>query len=355
MLSKLLDIQTRNGDVLFLRRSRSLALLLLLLMGFSLILAIATPFVNGNLIGLISSGVALLLFTVVFLINRSGRLALATTCLLAGFCVIQINAATLSRAPIPAIFFTCIVVVIAAAFGSPRAPLIWAAIASAIPFVINLILYDSAIPPEGPIALPGGASAPPLLALELIVIVIFWMLAGVSWLAARQLYLTIDEGRAATEAALEAQQTLAAQQADLAARNEQLTHVRHELEALVSELTVPVVPVADGVGLLPLVGSLDARRAGRIEQDALRIVAEQRLQALVIDLSGTNGLRASSVEGLARLCAALRLLGVTPVLAGLGAQSALLLSTSEIALPRTVATVQDALALLQSPIDKRAA
>jgi rsbT co-antagonist protein RsbR len=121
---------------------------------------------------------------------------------------------------------------------------------------------------------------------------------------------------------------------------------RRELESLVSELTVPVVPVADGIGLLPVVGSLDARRAARIEQDALKIVAEQRLHALVIDLSGASGLRAASVEGLVRLCAALRLLGVTPVLAGLGAQSALLLSDTEIALPRTVATVQDALAVL---------
>jgi hypothetical protein len=48
-----------------------------------------------------------------------------------------------------------------------------------------------------------------------------------------------------------------------------------------------------------------------------------------------------------RLCAALRLLGVMPVLAGLGAEGALLLSSSDLALPRTVATVQDALSLLQ--------
>ena len=41
------------------------------------------------------------------------------------------------------------------------------------------------------------------------------------------------------------------------------------------------------------------------------------------------------------------ILGVTPVLAGLGAQGALLLSTSDLALPRTAATVQDALSMLQ--------
>jgi anti-anti-sigma regulatory factor len=246
-------------------------------------------------------------------------------------------------------------VVIAAAFGSPRAPLIWAAIATAIPFVINLFLYGSIIPPAGPITLPGNISAPPLLAIDVIVVIIFWMLAGVSWLATRQLYLTIDESRAATQAAVEAQQSLASQQADLATRNQELIQTRQDLEALVSELTVPVVPVADGIGLLPLVGSLDAGRATRIEEDALKIVAEQRMQALVIDLSGASGLRAASVERLVRLCAALQLLGVTPVLAGLGPQSALLLSSIDVALPRTVATVQDALALLQSTTERRIA
>jgi anti-anti-sigma regulatory factor len=346
MLGTLLEIQARDNDILFVRRSRSLAVLLLLLMGFSLVLAIVTPLVMGTFAGLIASGIAITLFLVVFLINRSGRMALATTLLLVGFSFIQITAATINRSPLPAIFFPCLIVVIAAAFGSPRAPLIWATVATAIPFVINLALYRSPIPPTQPIALP-GANTPPLLALDIIVVVIFWMLAGISSLAARQLYMTIDETRAATHVAVEAQQSLAAQQAELAARNEQLTQAREELETLVAALTVPVVPVANGVGLLPLVGSLDAGRSARIEHDALEVVAAQRMRALVIDLSGASGLRATSVEGLMRLCAALRLLGVTPILAGLGPQGALLLSESQIALPRTVATVQDALALLE--------
>jgi hypothetical protein len=46
----------------------------------------------------------------------------------------------------------------------------------------------------------------------------------------------------------------------------------------------------------------------------------------------------------------LRLLGVTPMLAGLGVQGALLLSTANVALPPTAATVQDALAALQGVV-----
>ena len=158
---------------------------------------------------------------------------------------------------------------------------------------------------------------------------------------------TIRESRAATQVALTATESLVSQQVDLASRNQQLTQVRRELEALVTALAVPVVPVADGIGLLPLVGALDANRATEVERKVLAVVSEQRMRALVIDLSGASGLQNGGVEALVRLCAALRLLGVTPVLAGLGAQGAILLSEANLALPRTVATVQDALAMLQ--------
>ncbi|MEP7191074.1 MAG: STAS domain-containing protein, partial [Roseiflexaceae bacterium] len=123
--------------------------------------------------------------------------------------------------------------------------------------------------------------------------------------------------------------------------------VRQELEALVAALAVPVVPVADGIGLLPLVGAFDSQRMAAVERQTLAIVSEQRMRALVIDLSGAAGMQESDIGGLVRLCAALRLLGVTPVLAGLGPEGALLLSSADLALPRTVATVQNALFMLQ--------
>jgi anti-anti-sigma regulatory factor len=347
MLNSLLFVQARNDDSLSIRRSRSLAILLLILIGLSIPFTLLDPLISGNFQGLIINSVALLLFVVIYLINRSGQLALAITLLLAAFSLIPIGAAGLTRTPLPQIFFPCLIVVIAAAFGSPRAPLVWAAVASCIPFVINMMLYGSVVPPAGPIILPDGASAPPLLALEVIAIFLYWMLAGVSWLSGSQLDATIRETRAAAQIARTATESLVEQQIDLASRNEQLTQVRQELEALVAALAVPVVPVADGIGLLPLVGAFDAQRMAAVERQTLAIVSEQRMRALVIDLSGAAGMQESDIGGLVRLCAALRLLGVIPVLAGLSPEGALLLSLSDLALPRTVATVQDALSLLQ--------
>jgi len=151
MLSTLLYIQARNDDQLSVRRSRSLAILLLILIAISIPFALLDPLVSGNFYGLIINGVAILLFVGIYLINRSGRLALAMSLLLAGFLLIPLGGTVLTRTPFPQIFFPCLIVVISAAFGRPRAPLIWAAVASFIPFMINLLLYGSVLPPTGPI------------------------------------------------------------------------------------------------------------------------------------------------------------------------------------------------------------
>lgn len=255
--------------------------------------------------------------------------------------------ALLLRSPVPSVFFLGTTVGIAAAFGRPRTPIIWAVGLSSVPVIINLLLYQSPLPPVEPLMQPNGLPLMPLLNLEIIGIVILWMVAGAAYLTTRLLHQAIVESRAATAQVQGAQQTLIAQQDDLAEQNEELRQARERLEALVEALAVPVVPLADGIGLLPLVGPLDAARMAQIERMTLGFAAERRLRALVLDLSGTKGLDTSGAQALVRLCAALRLLGVAPMLAGLGPQGAMLLSATEIALPPTAATVQDALATLQ--------
>jgi rsbT co-antagonist protein RsbR len=169
------------------------------------------------------------------------------------------------------------------------------------------------------------------------------MVAGAAYLNSRLLYQAIGESQAAAARAEAAQGELVAKQDDLNRQNEELRQARERLEAMVKALTVPVVPIADGVGMLPLVGPLDARRMAEVESKTLVMVASQRMRALVIDLSGVSDLETDGVQVLVRLCSALRLLGVDSVLAGLSAQSALTLSSIGLVLPRTSATVQDAL------------
>jgi anti-anti-sigma regulatory factor len=347
MLSSLLDVPLQEENLLARGRARALALLTLVLTLVFGLSAITILLVGDSSNASLGAAVAAVLFLSTYAINQRGWLATAVGVFLGGFSLLIVLVSILARSPLPSIFFIGLIVAFAAAFGRPRAPLIWAGVVTLIPLIINLAVYGSPLAPTERLTSPDGGSASSIFALELIVITITWMLAGATALATRLLYQALGLSDAATQAALKAQQDLAAQQSDLAARNEQLSQVRQELEALVAALAVPVVPMADGIGLLPLVGAFDSQRIAEIERKTLAVVAEQRMRALVIDLSGASGLRTSGAEALVRLCAALRLLGVAPVLAGLGAQGALMLSSADVALPRTAATVQDALSLLQ--------
>jgi anti-anti-sigma regulatory factor len=347
MLSQLLHVQTHSDDSLTIRRGRSLAALLLLLIVLSVPFVLGDFAATGTITGTLINGIAILIFLSIYAINRSGRLQIAVTLFLSLFCILPIGTSLLIRSPLPQIFFPCIVIVIAAAFGPPRAPLIWAGIITAVPLVINLALYGTLLPPPGPVLLPGGVESLPILAFEMVAVILYWMLAVIAWISSRQLFATIAESQAATQVALAAQASLTAQQSDLAARNEELIVARRNLEALVQSLTVPVVPVADGVGLLPIVGTLDAERSAALERSSLATVSAKRMRALVVDLSGITLLDETGATALVRLCAALSLLGVTPILAGLGVRGAMLLSDTQVTLPRTVATVQDALSLLR--------
>jgi anti-anti-sigma regulatory factor len=347
MLRGLLDVSLHDDTILARNRARALALLTLAIALVTGLTALTIFFVRDASNASFGSAITAVLFLITYAINRRGWLAAAVGVLLGGFSLLIVLISILAHSPLPSIYFMGLIVVIAAAFGRPRTALIWAGVLTLIPLIINLAVYGSPLAPTGRLTSPDGGSASSVFAMEVIVVTITWMLAGAAALATRLLYQALDQSDAATQTVLKAQQELAAQQADLAARNEQLTQVRQELEGLVVALAVPVVPVADGIGLLPLVGALDPERAAEVERKALAVVFQRRMRALVIDLSGATSLRAGGVEALVRLCGALRLLGVTPILAGIGAQGALLLSSSDVALPRTAATVQDALDILQ--------
>ena len=343
MLRTLLAVSPRNNDALTLRRGHALAILMLILIGAVGVLWLVNLLIGPSPSAAITFSVSMALLGSVYAINRSGRVLLAVRIFLAGATLLLIGSAIVSRAPTPALYFYSVLVITAAAFGRPRDPLLWAGAFTGTPFVLNQVLYGS------PLAL---TTAPGVFTTEVTALGLVWMVAGGAYLTTRLLQQAIDESLEAIARAEAAQQALAAQQADLAARNEQLTQVRQHLEALVDALAVPVVPVANGIGLLPLVGPLDAARMHDVEQRTLTMISARRLRALVIDLSGAAGLDAASAEALVRLCSALRLIGVRSMLAGLGARGALLLSSAEIALPPTAATVQDALAILERDIQQ---
>ncbi len=206
MLQKLTAVAPRDNDSLTLRRGRALAHVLLLLLivegalGCIGLLNRDMPAIISITVGLANSGLA-------FAVNRSGRVHLALSILLIGGTCTIASGMIVAQQTTPTIFFLGLIVVIAA-LGSPRAPLIWAAVLSCIPFILNVLLYGGLLAPAVSIPMPSGLPMPSIFLQELLALALLWMLAGTAYLSSRLLNQQLEESRAATKQALASNQAL---------------------------------------------------------------------------------------------------------------------------------------------------
>ncbi|MCA9714500.1 MAG: STAS domain-containing protein [Myxococcales bacterium] len=142
--------------------------------------------------------------------------------------------------------------------------------------------------------------------------------------------------------------TLQRQRRELKRAKQALEDRVRELEAqreLVRELSTPVIEVADGVVVLPLIGALDERRAARLTEVALASAADGRGRHVLLDITGVDELAPDAAARLQRTIAALRLLGSSCALVGISPAIARALaeSSDRLAGVATYATLKDAL------------
>ncbi|WP_347551848.1 STAS domain-containing protein [Pseudalkalibacillus hwajinpoensis] len=83
------------------------------------------------------------------------------------------------------------------------------------------------------------------------------------------------------------------------------------------ELSVPVVPILEGVAVLPIIGDIDTHRASLLMETALRESTEKRLTHLFIDLSGVTIVDTMVANNIFNIIYSLELLGVKGILAGI--------------------------------------
>ncbi|WP_129630707.1 STAS domain-containing protein [Candidatus Oscillochloris fontis] len=140
--------------------------------------------------------------------------------------------------------------------------------------------------------------------------------------------LSVDTARRLSEANERANQARVAadQRAEaLAQRNEELHALLVENAAqrnAIRDLTVPLLPIADQVLVLPLVGTLDNERLGFIEERALKTIHERHVSTLIIDLTGITVVDTDVARRLIVLVNAVNLLGTQVLLAGIRSEVA---------------------------------
>jgi GAF domain-containing protein len=90
-----------------------------------------------------------------------------------------------------------------------------------------------------------------------------------------------------------------------------------DLLATVRALSSPVIPIFEGIIVLPLVGGIDSDRAQRFTESLLAGIATQEAQVAIIDITGVPVVDTGVANYLLRAASAARLLGSEVVLVGI--------------------------------------
>jgi len=91
---------------------------------------------------------------------------------------------------------------------------------------------------------------------------------------------------------------------------------------LIQELSVPIVPIHEGVLVLPLVGAVDSRRASQIMESALEQIVAYQADVLILDITGVPLVDTGVANYILQMARAVTLLGSKVVLVGIGAEIA---------------------------------
>lgn len=120
--------------------------------------------------------------------------------------------------------------------------------------------------------------------------------------------------------------------------------------ATLSELSTPIIPLADGVIAMPLVGAIDSDRARQIMQALLDGLSTSRAHTAILDITGVRAVDSYVAAALLQSARAARLLGARVIITGIRpevAQALVQLGTDWTGI-ETLATLQAGVALALS-------
>jgi anti-anti-sigma regulatory factor len=152
---------------------------------------------------------------------------------------------------------------------------------------------------------------------------------------AGQLSALADELRRSKESAEGASRSLADTVQKLGEANQQLAEDLRQREraeaerallqerivaahrARLRELSAPLIPITEGILVMPLVGMMDAERAHQAVETALHSAGEYGAAYLIVDITGIKAVDETVAGMLVRMAGGLRLLGTRTVITGI--------------------------------------
>jgi rsbT co-antagonist protein RsbR len=88
--------------------------------------------------------------------------------------------------------------------------------------------------------------------------------------------------------------------------------------AALRELSTPLVPLADGVIAMPLIGMIDSVRAYQVMEKLLEGITTLRARTAILDITGVTVVDTMVADALLKVARAARLLGAQVILTGIG-------------------------------------
>ena len=85
----------------------------------------------------------------------------------------------------------------------------------------------------------------------------------------------------------------------------------------IAELSTPVLPLIDGVLLLPVVGSIDSRRISEMSEGLLQAIEQSKARIALIDITGVPVVDTQVAAALIGLARASALMGCRAIMVGI--------------------------------------
>lgn len=93
-------------------------------------------------------------------------------------------------------------------------------------------------------------------------------------------------------------------------------------QAALRELSTPLIPLADNLVAMPLVGAIDGARAQQVMETLLEGIARLQAEYAIIDITGVRMVDTQVADALLRVARAAQLLGAQVILTGISAEVA---------------------------------
>jgi rsbT co-antagonist protein RsbR len=105
--------------------------------------------------------------------------------------------------------------------------------------------------------------------------------------------------------------------AEIAARDEENRALVERLRAAIDEIATPILRIAEGVLVVPIIGVLDPTRSARTAERVLAEVTRTRARSVIVEVTGAELGDTATAEAFARITRAVALLGARCVVSGM--------------------------------------